>query len=301
MLRRLAFAFLVLTFSTAAQSYSGYSRPDGQTLTPLVSYKANAVLTCPAAFSSDPINYPGGCYINGWMLRLGKMVTAPSAGTAYLYCQGQAYLTCTLTVRNPGSPPAPGPITPVPSNDPYQGSGWIGLGGGNEHRDGCNRQGMKIGVPATVTAAQPVDATFSIDNFGGGFCSTTSGGYVVWGDGSKPDRFPTVSAPKNDSCAAEGTQRLGSTTFKLTHTYLSVEDTKIFATARGDFKDNGDPGGATKGDRGNSGSWRCTEQKFQGVKVVAPVATEAKAVPICRIKRRQGPCAKLKAPISPKS
>jgi len=284
---RITLMFLTLSVSTSAQSYSGYMNVSGQGVTPLVSYKANALLRCAAAFSSDPVNYPEGCYLNGWLLRLNQTATAPSAGTGYLFCQGQAYLSCTLTVANPGTVNPPSPAIPPPPPDPYSGSGWQTLGGPNDHPDACDHKAMRVDLPATITAGQVTTVTFSLNNFGGGFCSTGSGGYVDWGDG-KRDNFPASPTKADDACAKAGTVRLNPGPYKLTHAYTLVQDFSILAHAQGDFKDNGDPGGHTKGDTGNAGSWRCTAQKRQTIAVAGPVGTTG--VRLCRTKKVKGPC-----------
>ena len=289
MLLRLAIAFLTLSVSTVAQSYSGYVTPGGQTQTPLVSYAANARLTCSAAYSSNPTSYPAGCTISSWTLSLNQSVVAPSAGTAYLYCDGQAYLSCTLSVVNPGGPTNPAP-RPTPKPDPFEGSGWIGLGGGNQHRDGCDRQGMIVGFPSTVTAAVSYQATFNTHNLGGGFCSTTSGGDVNWGDGSPTENFPGTVLAQDDACAKQGTVRLAAGPYLLSHTYTDIGTFTIFVHTQGDFKDNGDPGGHTKIDSGNSGSWRCIEQKHQTVNVVAPVPPTSTEHVLCRVKAKLASC-----------
>jgi hypothetical protein len=282
---RLALVFLALSVSTSAQSYSGYMNLNGQGLTPLVSYKANAVLRCTAAYSSNHINYPEGCYLNGWLLRLNQTATAPAAGSGYLYCQGQAYLSCTLTVTNPGVVSLP-PILPVPTPDPYSGSGWTTLNGPNDHPDACDHKAMQVDLPSTIAAGQVTTVKVAIvGNFGGGFCTTGGGGYVDWGD-EKRDYFPTIPAPANDPCATEGTARLKPGPYTRTHTYTLVQDHSLFAHAQADFKDNGDP--HTKLDLGNSGSWRCTAQKRQTISVTAPVATSG--VHFCRTKKVKGVC-----------
>lgn len=295
MLLRLTILFLTLPVSTLAQGYSGYTTVGGQTSTPLVSYAANATLTCSAAYSSNPTDYPAGCAITSWILRLGNTVRAPSAGTGYLFCQGQAYLSCTLTVRNPGASPNPTP-PPHSTPDPYEGSGWIGLGGPNEHRDACDGQGMGIAFLNPVPATKGVVVTFSFHNLGGGFCSTTSGGHVLWGDGTPQENFPGTVLQHDDSCAKAGTVRLSAASYQLSHNYTDVGTFTIFAHAQGDFKDNGDPGGATKfGTNGSSGSWRCIEQKYQSVSVVAPPSPGPAAKSVCRVGRRLGPCVKSTA------
>jgi hypothetical protein len=91
----------------------------------------------------------------------------------------------------------------------------------------------------------------------------------------------------HDACAKAGTVTLAPGPYKFTHTYINPGAFTILANAQGDFKDNGGVGGHTKGDRGNSGSWRCIERQRQSVSVVATVSKDASTKPICQIGRKK--------------
>jgi hypothetical protein len=291
---------LVSPSATLAQSYSGYVLPDGSSSYPTISFAAHATLTCVAGVSADPVNYPPGCYVisnaGSFLVKVnGAPVTAPSAGVGTLYCQGQAYLACTLNVNNPNSPPPPHEPVPPPKPDPAAGGYYQDLGhpSPNPHKDACNPTGLSISLPQSLSAGQPTVVTITLNNLGGGFCSTTSGGHIDWGDNSPQTVLPTVQAPAGDPCAVPGTVRLGPGPYKLTHTYFMPGPFRITAWAQGDFKDNGDPGGASKGNTGSSGSWRCHQQRWMDISVTAPLAIQSSAR-WCQIK-----AVKKKCPVNP--
>ncbi len=293
---RLARLCLVTVSVAWPQSYSGYLTPAGSGSTPTISFQAKGVLTCASGSTADAVDYPAGCYVSSsagtFLLGIGKNWTAPSAGNSTLFCQGQAYLACTLTVNNPNSSHPSPPVPPKPQ--PTDGGYYLNLGGPNHHPDACNIRGLSFRAPPVITAGQPASMTVSLANMGGGFCSTTSSGFVSWGDPESPNAFPQVQAPPNDACAAAGTLRLAPGPYSFTHTYYVPGPYRIFAWAQGDFKDNGDPGGHTKLDLGNaglgnSGSWRCHQQMWQDVTVIAPAAAHA-AARVCQVKQQKTKC-----------
>ena len=318
-------------------SYTGNIPDNGPPFEPTFNYLQNAVFTCVVAHTSDDhLQHPWcGVFLNGFEYDLyatspgsycpgpglpcPHSVKAPNSGVGQLSCAGASYAWCTLTVQNPGAPPPNHPVPPPPTKpteQPTDGGYYLGLGGPNQHIDGCGNSRTLLlktanpkpqaGQPVTVSINILRDRVHGQPLFGCGFCMTTSGGGIDWGDGSPEIPMPTVSAPPKDACAPQGTQRLGSTNFFFTHTYFETGEHRIFAWVQGDFKDNGvQPSLRQKltqrggfpvwtqktligADLGSSGSWRCRAQMRLDLNIQTP--TNATGLRICQIKKHRRKC-----------
>lgn len=198
---------LVFPLSAASQAYYGYQNSNGTGQQPNYSYEAGATLTCASGFTSSQ-SHPAGCYLTSptVLLSVGKSVIAPQAGVGTLYCQGITFLSCTLVVSNPNSHPPTQPPPPPPP-DPTAGGYYRSLGG-VDHSAHCNPKGLAFSVPTPLLVNTQITLNVSLNNLGGGFCSTSSGMSVDWGDGSPVQAFPTVHPLEEDPCAPTTASRL---------------------------------------------------------------------------------------------
>jgi hypothetical protein len=61
---------------------------------------ANGIIKCTAATGQHPKDYPPACYALGQILRPGQTAGTGAGGTMTLTCNGQAPLTCTVTITD---------------------------------------------------------------------------------------------------------------------------------------------------------------------------------------------------------
>ncbi len=282
--------FVVLSLAATGQTYNGYMKVDGSQDNPNISFTGYFITAkCLNGFSSNPATYPPGCEIvttvGAFLITVGSAIPLSGPGSGYLLCQGQAYLTCTLQIFStidPFHPPAP-----VPAPNHTQGSVHKLLGG---HDGPCVPTELTIVPQAATVDSVPVPFNFNAGHLGGGFCVFNSDGAVDWGDGTSSG-FVTSPVPPNDNCAPTSNHRLLDNP-TLSHTYSGPGPVKISAYMDASFKDNGDPGGASTGRGGSSGSWACHAQRWDVFNILPSSKHLSSSDTYCRIGTKSFACKK---------